>query len=344
VNFSPSPWDVPRDTSAARLAVEVGQRLGMEVSAYLRGTSISLDDLNREGAEIDAADELALVSNLVAALGDRPGLGSEVGRHFKVGNTGMLGYAMLASRTVRAALEVALRYVVLTPSLLRYALEEDCDQARLLMDDEEIPEPLRDFILERDLAAYLSILPIVGSPLAAGHLEVRLDRERGRTIAELASLRVAFDQPRTALVFPRALLDEPMPHADAHTARTCERQCEELLQRRRLRRPFVERVRHRMLRDPARLPSLDALADELHMDESTVRRRLASEGTSFRKLRDQVRETISLTLLEDGLNVEEVAQRLGYAESASFSHAFKRWRGVAPSAHRRGDTARTRDE
>ncbi len=29
---------------------------------------------------------------------------------------------------------------------------------------------------------------------------------------------------------------------------------------------------------------------------------------------------------------EEVARRLGYAEAASFTHAFSRWKGIPPGA------------
>jgi AraC-like DNA-binding protein len=40
-------------------------------------------------------------------------------------------------------------------------------------------------------------------------------------------------------------------------------------------------------------------------------------------------------LSQVGLTVEQVARRLGYAETAAFNHAFSRWFGVAPNEFRR---------
>jgi AraC-like DNA-binding protein len=49
-----------------------------------------------------------------------------------------------------------------------------------------------------------------------------------------------------------------------------------------------------------------------------------------------VQHTLAVELLTNaGLTVEEVAQRLGYAEVASFSRAFKTWTGRPPSAYRK---------
>jgi AraC-like DNA-binding protein len=46
--------------------------------------------------------------------------------------------------------------------------------------------------------------------------------------------------------------------------------------------------------------------------------------------------TLAIELLSHaGLTVEEVAVRLGYADTASFTHAFTRWRGNPPSQYRR---------
>ena len=71
------------------------------------------------------------------------------------------------------------------------------------------------------------------------------------------------------------------------------------------------------------------------MSERTLRRRLADAGTGYQALLDEVRQALAEEMLDTGvLSVEDVAQRLGYAEASSFIHAFKRWRGMTPSQYR----------
>jgi AraC-like DNA-binding protein len=63
-------------------------------------------------------------------------------------------------------------------------------------------------------------------------------------------------------------------------------------------------------------------------------RHLAGEGTTFRLLVDELRTALAEEMLSHRLSVAEVAERLGYAEVASFSHAFKRWKGAPPAVYR----------
>jgi AraC-like DNA-binding protein len=75
------------------------------------------------------------------------------------------------------------------------------------------------------------------------------------------------------------------------------------------------------------------VARQLGVSTRTLRRRLDEEVTSFRALLDEVREALADELLTRGaVPVEDVAVRLGYAEAASFVHAFRRWKGVTPTA------------
>ena len=68
----------------------------------------------------------------------------------------------------------------------------------------------------------------------------------------------------------------------------------------------------------------------------SLRRRLSEEGTSFRQLLEEVRQTLAEELLATGgLTLEEIAERLGYGEVSNFTHAFKRWKGLAPRQYRR---------
>jgi AraC-like DNA-binding protein len=240
---------------------------------------------------------------------------------------------------VRDAVTVGLRYLALSSAFIALTFDEDRAGARVGLGDGEIPEDVRDFLVLRDLAAIAQVVPLLGVDLAqsGAHVELRLDRARGSALAGLLPAgAVRFGMPENTLVLPRRLLDQPLAPTDSHTAAMCERQCEELLDRRRRRHGTAATVRSRLLRNPADQPSMQTVAQELHVDTRTLRRHLESEGTSFRALVTEVRETLALELLANtGLTVDEVATRLGYAETASFTHAFKRWRGMPPSHARR---------
>ena len=127
----------------------------------------------------------------------------------------------------------------------------------------------------------------------------------------------------------------PSPLADANTARKLEQQCRDVLERRLSRVGVAGQVRSRLLHNPGELPPMQTIADELHVDPRTLRRRLATEGTSYRALLDEVRRQLAVELLQQDLSVEEISRYLGYAETANFTHAFTRWEGTAPSYFRR---------
>ncbi|MEH6379787.1 AraC family transcriptional regulator, partial [Streptomyces sp. KLMMK] len=59
------------------------------------------------------------------------------------------------------------------------------------------------------------------------------------------------------------------------------------------------------------------------------------EGTSYRRLRDQVlREAAVAGLAEGREPIAELAARLGFSEDTAFHRAFRRWTGTTPGAYR----------
>jgi len=67
----------------------------------------------------------------------------------------------------------------------------------------------------------------------------------------------------------------------------------------------------------------------------TLWRRLEEKGTSFSALLEEVRHKQARELLAPTvMSVEQIADSLGYAETASFTHAFKRWTGRSPRQFR----------
>jgi AraC-like DNA-binding protein len=331
-------WDYPRNTTGVRKLLEVGLDHGLTVGELLAGTALVEQTLDSADTVVEADQELAVARNLVAALGDPPGLGVEAGLRWNLSTAGILGFALLASPTLREAISVGLRYATLSSIFCRPHLVESDDPASLILDDHEVPQDVRSMLVARDLAALNQILPLIlgaSLDLASTRIELSLPEATRRLVAELLPDVEVTATDRTAFIFPADWLDRPLPAADSDAAELCARQCDDLLDQRLRRRGIAASVRSQLVRRPADMPSIREAAAELHLDERTLHRRLSGEGTSFRKLEAEVREALAVELLSrNGLTVEEVARRLGYSEVAAFSRAFKRWTGTPPSTVR----------
>ena len=96
------------------------------------------------------------------------------------------------------------------------------------------------------------------------------------------------------------------------------------------------KVRNHLQQSKPAWPDLDATADVLCMSAATLQRYLAKEGTSFQTLKDKLRRDMAITYLSStSISLTELAEMLGFSESAVFQRAFKSWTGIAPGSYRR---------
>lgn len=79
----------------------------------------------------------------------------------------------------------------------------------------------------------------------------------------------------------------------------------------------------------------ESVAEALHMTPRTLHRHLKEDGESFRTLLKEVRQDLARQYVaDDSLTLTEVTFLLGFSEMSSFSRAFKNWYGQSPSAAR----------
>jgi AraC-like DNA-binding protein len=77
-------------------------------------------------------------------------------------------------------------------------------------------------------------------------------------------------------------------------------------------------------------------ARAMRMSPRTLQRRLEQEQTRFSEVLDRARLGEARRLLADpSVTLTDAAFRLGFADLATFSRAFKRWTGVPPGQWRR---------
>lgn len=76
-------------------------------------------------------------------------------------------------------------------------------------------------------------------------------------------------------------------------------------------------------------------ARELNMSVRSLQRRLEEEGYTFAGLMEEIRQDLAETYVRNSrLTLNEITYLLGFSEPASFTRAFRRWKGTSPSRYR----------
>jgi AraC-like DNA-binding protein len=330
-------WNFPRSSAGARLMLQLAQEHGLDADTALDGTGLNAALLADPKADIPASAELALIERLVRHLPHVAGLGLIAGTRYHVTTYGIWGYALLSSPTLRSAARLALRYLNLTYAFTQITMDERDGRATFTLHDLEVPASVRRFVVERDASAIVTLQ----HDLFNRQIPLRELRLKGAPppYAEQVAARFGvvprYHAEANQAVFASEVLDLPLPQANEHTAALCEDLCRELMQQRQARSGVAAQVRNRLLQAPAQMPDMATVADALCVTPRTLRRHLLAEGTTFRDLVDEVRHTLATELMAAADSPDkDIAQRLGFNDLSAFIQAFKRWRGVTPSAYR----------
>ncbi|MDR3414544.1 MAG: AraC family transcriptional regulator [Nevskia sp.] len=330
--------EVRRNLVSVQLLTRLGTEHGMTPAACLRDTGLDQAALSHPETEITGSQELQVVRNLAAGLAHLPGIGLDAGLRYHLAAYGIWGFALVSSPTYRSAAEVAVRYLDLSYAFVSFRIEVHGKDFVIVLDDAGIPADVRQFLVERDFAAWVNAArEMLPGGLRVRGLQFRFPRpDYAERFATLCGVEPRFGAPRNAIVLDLVDVEAPMPQGNALTSRALQEQCHRLLDRRRARSGIAGQVRDRLLHSVNRFPTIGTVASALNLGPRSLRRRLEEEGTSYRVLTDEVRRILAEELLTSGrLKLEEVSERLGYAEPASFTHAFKRWTGVSPANYRK---------
>jgi AraC-like DNA-binding protein len=130
-----------------------------------------------------------------------------------------------------------------------------------------------------------------------------------------------------------ALLDDGNPELAEHNETVLKRTLEQLKPltwERRVRAAIEAQL-------PDGEPSAESVAQSLHLSLRSLQRHLADEGFRYDLLLNQCRQNLATQHLRDARSsLSEIAYLLGFADTSSFSRAFKRWTGQTPSQYREG--------
>lgn len=302
-------------------------------------TAASIRDT--EIADPDASLTMLQFDRLLSVISLRTGrddLGFEIGSRVTLDLHGGLGVALRRCATVDAALRLAVRYHhLITPGFrTEYYRHPDRGEFVYLPAAYMSTETLHALQEIHATSFHMQFQAILGTRLRGYDIYVSMDEPRHASrYARLRPARFHFGHialPEVRVVIAAALLEEPIllpPHMPPEPA-----DFERSGRRERARR-WSEWVIMMLREAEGCQPSLELLASLLNVSPRTLTRQLEREQQSFRELATRVRQERAYRLLADPqYPITQIAYRLGYADAANFSHAFRAASGVSPRQYR----------
>lgn len=268
----------------------------------------------------------------VEETGD-PAFGIEASRYAAQTTFHALGYAVLASVTLKEAFERLIRYRRLIGDLLDLRLVDAGDRYSFQI-DVSAPPGVPFQAVDAITAICIRQARLLHAPRPCNPLAVTFARPEPadrRPYERAFRAPVRFAQSVNALEYARADVEDRLPAGNAELARENDEVLVRYLARLEQTRVST-RVQQAVLDAlPDGAPLKPAIARRLAMSARNLQRHLADEGTSFKELLNEARVTLGRNYVEEGrLSVTEIAFVLGFADTSTFSRAFKRWTGMSP--------------
>jgi AraC-like DNA-binding protein len=314
------------------LLTELVSQKGVSTRLLLSGSGVSIEKLERPYWYVDFACFDALLQRAIHLTGE-PDLPVKLGLQMTVTCHGPLGFAMLVSPDLRAAIQLGCDLLQHQCRGLRLTLHEGQDKSTLRFE-----QPLASHQVGDAALMFLMVgLGKVATSLVGRPCPARAEMTVVKPNYSHGFLRqlFRFGAPSNQWVFSTACLGWPLPNADPIAARLVEAQCKRFIIARNLPvESLSQTIRQLVMHTAEGQPTIEQVATKLKVSARTLQRKLASEGSNFSDIGEQVRcEKAAQLLRTRRQTVSSIAEELGYASVANFGRAFRRWYSCSPSAY-----------
>jgi len=282
--------------------------------------------------------EATLVWRRASEILDDPTFGLTIAKVWQPSDFHALGCAFMASATLRDALNRLVRYNPVVYNVISYSLIER--GGRVILSYNPVPDEIDESAILEDTrwAVVLDACRrVYGAELDPLEVAFWHSEPESGMDAFLEHFRcpLRFGETVASMTFPTEILDKRLPAANRELALSLDRTLSDYASK--LQRDDIVSRTKSIISDnlPSGNYTSEAVAFELNMSPRSLQRKLAADGTTYRKLVDSVRQELAESYLGDGsFTLEEISYLLGFSSQASFCRAFKRWTGLTPQEFR----------
>lgn len=316
----------------ARQFIRFMERKGVRRQAILGETDISSEMLDDPDASLSMGQVRQLLGKAEWLMGDDRAA-FQFGQQLDLPAHGLLGFAVLGQENPRRLISMIVQYLRVGLPLMDMDLSSTGSTFRIQLIDTWGLGDLRPCLTK----IYMGSIHRISSQVCTHFcfefdFDSSLEPEQWRSIA--ADCEFRFNAPASQVTMP--LSGRPIRNDETGlefilaNARSREREPSEQADE------TVMQVREMIMSQPGRPCTMDNLARRLDISPRTLRQHLSTAGTSFRELRNEIRQNFATLYLTDtAIPLDSIAEKLGFSDQAGFTKAYRSWTGHTPGDVRR---------
>ena len=266
----------------------------------------------------------------------------KLGQRVDVTYFGSFGFALMSCSDFTEAIKLINRYQLLLGTGINFIVLSDSQKSKytLRVSMNVLNNLQKKLITELVISQSIYLLKIITNKKLKFKISFQYEGINNKELYEsILKCDVEFNQLHNEISIPVDISKEKLISANSAAHIIYEEQCEKLLRDLNKIENFSAAARRILLQAGDDLPDIKEVAFKLHISESTLRRRLKLESTSYRKICDEVRDMLAKKYLSTtNLTVSDIAMLLNYSEAASFRRAFVRWNKLTPNDYRHSNS------
>lgn len=328
-------------TSWALLIWKLLQQEQLDAAAIFKQAGLNPALLSDNNARYPASGMYKLWSLAVAATDDRA-FGFRVGKEWSSTTFNALGFAWLASSSLKEALYRLQRYSKLVNNGLITQFYRRDNVYIFKFDTHDDHALIHPCARDAWLTAIIKMSRLLYGE-AFNPQEILLSGEeydQTGAMETYVGCPLIYQQPINHIVFTAAVCEQQLLTADPELARLSEQLLMTRLQQ--IDNSITSQVRRIIHQElPNGELSEQVVADKLHMSSRSLQRKLNDEKTSYQLLLTDERKNLALSYIRSSqLSLNEIGYLLGFNNQANFTRAFKSWFSQSPTDYRQSSQVR----
>lgn len=264
-------------------------------------------------------------------------IGLKFGSTLRFTHFGPLGAAMMSCKTIQDILDLTMMFSVNTFPF-EISVENKEDKTHIIQHLPDYFTPSILFHIQTSFVGCIQFLKEVAGFIPK-EIELRFpypkpNKMQLKHYQTLLPYKLNFSQPEAVIIIPKSYLEIPLPRHDETSKQLFIDICKDIQIRLTQQRKLSNKI-SLLLDSYDCYPTLEQLANILHISDRTLRNHLQKENCCYSDLVVVHKlQRAKKLLTESSLSIERIAEQVGYKDTASFYRAFKKITQQTPLKYR----------